>query len=82
MKNQVYADPYGSLTANRVYIYLLDIKTKLKYNSYFKKIQDSFIIHGTRGLTPGSRLLAWDALAIDSAYSALALNVCIFYSNL
>ena len=42
------------------------------------KVQDGFAIHwtlkasGTRGFTSASRLSAWAAAAIDSAYSALA----------
>ena len=38
---------------------------------------------GIGGLTPGGRLLAWAAVATDSAYSALAVNIYIFsYLNL
>ena len=31
---QVYVGPYSRLTVNKAYKYLLDIETRLKYNSY------------------------------------------------
>ena len=30
---------------------------------------------GTGGLTPANRVLAWDAAATDSAYSALVVSI-------
>ena len=36
---------------------------------------------GTKGFKPGGRLSAWPAPATDSAYSALAVDIKIFYLN-
>ena len=58
------------------------MKTKLKYNlHYYIKLRmvspsiSSLKASAIGGFTPGGRLSIWAAVAIDSAYSALAVNI-------